>query len=491
MPLFHFDNSYSRLPDDFFRRCNPTPVSAPRLLKFNDALAEELGADLSGCDEQTLAALFSGNLVPDGAEPLAMAYAGHQFGDFSPQLGDGRALLLGEVIDRSGQRRDIQLKGAGRTPFSRGGDGRAPLGPVIREYLVSEAMHALGVPTSRALAAVTSGETVMRDDALPGAVLTRVAASHIRVGTFEYFAARGQVEHLRQLADYVIHRHYPTLHAAPQPYLALLDTVITQQVQLVAHWMSLGFIHGVMNTDNMLVSGETIDYGPCAFLDAYHPETVFSAIDRQGRYAWRMQPAIVQWNMARFAETLVPLLAEDAQDAIELATNAIRSINGRYQDAWLARMRRKLGLAVAQPDDQALVDDLLAAMDRNNVDFTCLFRALCDAAETPSADHVVGALFARSADWEAWALRWRARLASEDITATARRLAMRAVNPSVIPRNHRVEQAINETMSTGRTDTFERLLCVLATPFEDHPDDVDWLGPPTEDERVCRTFCGT
>lgn len=491
MPLFHFDNSYHRLPDDFFRRCDPTPVSAPRLLKFNDALAEELGADLSGCDAQTLAAIFSGNVIPEGAEPVAMAYAGHQFGGFAPQLGDGRALLLGEVIDRNGQRRDIQLKGAGRTPFSRGGDGRAPLGPVIREYLVSEAMHALGVPTTRALAAVLTGDTVMRDDVLPGAVLTRVAASHIRVGTFEYFAARGQHERVRQLADYVIHRHYPALHTEPQPYLALLQTVIARQVELIAQWMSLGFIHGVMNTDNMLVSGETIDYGPCAFMDEYHPESVFSSIDRHGRYAWRMQPAIVQWNMTRFAETLVPLLDDDEDKAVALATEQVRVIRPLSESARLARFRAKLGLHSDEPDDAALIDDLLLAMDQNDVDFTLLFRHLCDASLAPANAPAVRALFTRPQAWDDWAPRWGERLARESVTPAARREAMRATNPGLIPRNHRVEQVINEALSQQSLAGFERLLSLLMRPFDDHAEAEDWLGPPAQGEQVCKTFCGT
>lgn len=491
MTLFRFDNSYSRLPADFFRHCEPTPVSAPRLLKFNDALAEELGADLSGCDAQTLAAIFSGNVIPEGAEPLAMAYAGHQFGGFAPQLGDGRALLLGEVIDRNGQRRDLQLKGAGRTPFSRGGDGRAPLGPVIREYLVSEAMHALGVPTTRALAAVLTGDAVMRDDVLPGAVLTRVAASHIRVGTFEYFAARGQHEHIRQLADYVIHRHYPALHSEPQPYLALLQTVIARQVELIAQWMSLGFIHGVMNTDNMLVSGETIDYGPCAFMDDYHPESVFSSIDQHGRYAWRMQPAIVQWNMARFAETLVPLLDDDQDKAVALATEQVRAIKALSESARLARFRAKLGLNNDEPGDAALIDDLLLAMDQNDVDFTLLFRHLCQASLAPTDAPAVRALFARPQAWDDWAPRWAERLAREAVAPSARRDAMRATNPSIIPRNHRVEQVIREALDQQRLDSFERLLALLMRPFDDHAEAQDWLGPPPPGEQVCKTFCGT
>jgi len=377
---FPFDNSYRRLPDRFHVRMPPAAVAEPRLIAFNRDLAEELGLDVPAI-EPAAAAIFSGNALPAGAEPIAVAYAGHQFGSFVPQLGDGRAILLGEVIDRSGRRRDIQLKGSGRTPFSRRGDGRAALGPVLREYVVSEAMHALGIPTTRALAAVATGEPVYREEVLPGAVLTRVAASHIRVGTFQFFAARGDQDGVRTLADHVLARHYPELAEAERPYLALLAGVAERQARLVAHWMHVGFIHGVMNTDNMAVSGETIDYGPCAFMDAYDPQTVFSAIDHGGRYAFANQPNIALWNLARLAETLLPLIDPDPQAAIGQAREALGGFAERFEGFWLDGMRRKLGLATAEADDQALANGLLQAMAQGTADFTLTFRRLCDAAE--------------------------------------------------------------------------------------------------------------
>jgi serine/tyrosine/threonine adenylyltransferase len=491
MPPFVFDNSYARLPEAFFRRCDPTPVAEPRLIRLNTVLADQLGLRLDDLDTEALAQLFAGNRVPEGAEPLATAYAGHQFGGFNPQLGDGRALLLGEVVDAQGRRHDIQLKGAGRTPFSRGGDGRSPLGPVLREYLVSEAMHALGVPTTRALAAVTTGEPVYRDTALPGAILTRVAASHIRVGTFQYFAARGDLANLRVLADHVIGRHYPELTDSTHRYRDLLEVVVKRQAALIAHWMSLGFIHGVMNTDNMLVSGDTIDYGPCAFLDAYHPETVFSSIDSGGRYAYRMQPAIGQWNMARFAETLLPLLGDNEAESLEQATGIIRAFVGYYDSAWLARMRAKLGLQQQEEGDQVLIESLLEAMDAGGADFTLLFRSLAEASADPLHAATSRALFSEPGLWDQWTVQWQSRLARETLPAAARAQSIRAVNPAVIPRNHRIEQAIDAATDDGDFSQFERLLAVLSRPFEDQPEAADWMGPPAPTERVCQTFCGT
>ncbi|MEE4251193.1 MAG: YdiU family protein [Alcanivoracaceae bacterium] len=490
MTLFEFDNSYASLPDAFYRPCSPTPVAAPRLLAFNATLAKSLRFAAEGLDDQALARIFSGNQLLDGSQPLATVYAGHQFGGFNPQLGDGRAILLGEVVDSAGQRRDIQLKGAGRTPYSRGGDGRSPLGPVMREYLISEAMYALGVPTTRALAAVASGEMVFREQALPGAILTRVAASHIRVGTFEYFAARGDIENLRRLANYVIERHYPSVRDTNNPYLGLLDAVAGNQLGLIAQWMSIGFVHGVMNTDNVLVSGETVDYGPCAFIDEYHPQTVFSSIDRRGRYAYQMQPAICQWNMARFAESLVPLLDEQQESALAMATEVIRSMMPRYDQAWLSRMRSKLGLYTEQPADRQLVDDLLALMDANDVDFTLLFRSLCSAAADP-LQATTAQLFGSGQDWLGWAQRWAARLAAEPQYSGRRMAQMRAVNPAVIPRNHRIQQAIDKATESADFSDFERLKDVLSAPYEDHPQDDHWLGPPPSGEKVCQTFCGT
>src|ERR1700722_8669249 len=371
-----FSNSYSRLPEHFFARLDPTPVAKPRLIVLNRPLAQDLGLDIDAVDGEALAQIFGGNIVPSGAEPISTAYAGHQFGGFVPQLGDGRAILLGEVIDRSGVRRDIQLKGAGRTPFSRRGDGRAALGPVLREYLVSEAMHALGIPTTRALAAVTTGERVFRETPLPGAILTRVAASHIRVGTFQYFAARGDMEAVERLSDYVIDRHYPKARASERARLALLRIVVERQALLVARWMHVGFIHGVMNTDNTALSGETIDFGPCAFMDFYDPATAFSAIDELGRYAYGNQPTIAKWNLARFAETLLPLLDPNPERAIELANEAISAFTSRFQEHWLAGMRDKLGLASNEEGDLELAHAFLRAMHESAADFTLTFRRL-------------------------------------------------------------------------------------------------------------------
>ena len=495
---FAFDNSYARLPAAFYRLCNPTPVAAPRLLKLNAALARELGLRLEGLDDHALAEIFAGNRLPEGAQPLAMAYAGHQFGSLVPQLGDGRAILLGEVIDRQGRRRDIQLKGAGKTPFSRGGDGRAPLGPVIREYLVSEAMHALGIPTTRALAAVSTGEQVIREQLLPGAVITRVAASHIRVGTFEFFALRRDFATLRTLADYVIQRHYPEINGPEingaegnTRYLALLKAVIGRQAELVAQWMGIGFIHGVMNTDNTTISGETIDYGPCAFMDNYHPETVFSAIDTGGRYAYHMQPRIAQWNMARFAESLLPLLDDDRARAVAQTTALLHEFIPRYEKAWLARMGGKIGLSAPQQDDQKLIEELLAAMADNEVDFTLFFRRLCNAVENPANPDEIRPLFNRPDAWESWAERWHQRLAADPLSSAERAKRMRALNPAVIPRNHRIEQAITKATEADDFSDFERLDQALAHPWEDDPERDQWLAPPTPAERVRRTFCGT
>lgn len=486
-----FDNSYRRLPDRFHAVLGPTPVAMPRLLKLNTGLAETLGLDPEALDPTTTAEVLAGNRLPAGAEPIAMAYAGHQFGQFVPRLGDGRAILLGEVIDRQGQRRDIQLKGAGQTPFSRNGDGRAALGPVLREYIIGEAMHGLGIPTTRALAAVVTGEPVYRESVLPGAVLTRVAASHIRVGTFQYFAARGDDEAVRLLADHVIARHFPELSEDEQPYLALLETASERQAALIAAWMGVGFIHGVMNTDNMAISGETIDYGPCAFMDHYDPATVFSSIDRGGRYAYGNQPAIAQWNLARFAETLLPLIDATPEAAIERATAVVRDFFRRYERHWLAVMRDKLGLSTAEPDDARLVQELLDAMQSSRVDFTLTFRGLCEAAARPEAETGVRDHFVDRAAFDDWARTWRARLERDPMTPAERATRMRSVNPAVIPRNHRVEQALTAAVEHGDLQPFERLLEVLARPHEDRPEHADFTRPPRDEERVLATFCGT
>jgi uncharacterized protein YdiU (UPF0061 family) len=489
---FTFDNSYARLPPRFYARIDPTPVAAPRLVKVNRALAEELRADpdwLAGPDG---VAVLAGNRVADGSEPIAQAYAGHQFGQFVPQLGDGRALLLGEVIDRQGVRRDIQLKGSGQTPFSRRGDGRAALGPVLREYIVSEAMAALGIPTTRTLAAVLTGETVLREAPLPGAVLTRIASSHIRIGTFQYFAARSDVEAVRLLADYAIARHYPAAAEAERPYLAFFDAVIAAQASLVSRWLLVGFIHGVMNTDNMAIAGETIDYGPCAFMDEYHPGTVFSSIDYQGRYAYANQPGIAQWNLARLAEALLPLFAEDLEQGVGLAQEKLGGFGERFEAQFHAGLAAKLGIPAPRDGDLELAQDLLQAMAENRADFTLTFRRLGEATADPEQDAALRALFADPTAYDRWAVRWRARLAGDTGPApAARREAMHAVNPAFIPRNHRVEAAIQAAVEGQDFAPFEELLTVLARPYADQPAFASYAEPPQEHERVQQTFCGT
>jgi serine/tyrosine/threonine adenylyltransferase len=490
-PIVSFLNSYARLPGRFFARVDPTPVAAPRLIQFNQPLANELGLQTASLDADELAEIFSGNATPLGAEPIAMAYAGHQFAHFVPLLGDGRAILLGEVLDRDGARRDIQLKGSGLTPFSRRGDGRAALGPVLREYLVSEAMHALGVPTTRALAAVSTGEPVRREGRLPGAVLTRVAASHLRIGTFELFAAQGDVDAVRRLADYTIDRHYPAAREDERPYLALLRAVADRQARLVARWMHLGFIHGVMNTDNTALSGETIDFGPCAFMDAYDPATSFSAIDRFGRYAYANQPGIAEWNLARLADALLALIDEDLERANELASEAISAFSDSFEGYWLAGMRAKFGLLRAEEGDRALVLALFEAMHANAADFTLTFRRLCDAALDSQADAGARALFAAPEAYDAWAEGWRARLTRERVDPRDRASVMRRVNPAFIPRNHRIEQALEAAMEREDFAPFAELLKALARPYEDQERFQRYADPPKEDERVFQTFCGT
>ena len=489
--VFPFDNSYARLPAPFQLPQQPARVSAPRLIAVNRPLAAELGLDLGDVPEDRLAALFSGMEAAEGAEPLAMAYAGHQFGQFVPQLGDGRAILLGEVIGRDGKRCDIQLKGGGPTPFSRRGDGRAALGPVLREYIVSEAMAALGVPTTRALAAVLTGDPVYRETILPGAVFTRVAASHIRVGTFQYFAARGDHEALRRLADYVIARHYPDLAGAENPCLALLQGIVARQAALIAQWMAIGFIHGVMNTDNMTVSGETIDFGPCAFMDTYNPAKVFSSIDHSGRYAYRNQPAVGQWNLARLAEAMLPILDSDIDAAVELANAAVIGFAPLYQAQWLMRMRAKIGLASEEDEDRALIEGFLDAMHRARADFTLSFRALCDAADEGGSEEAIRACFADPALFDLWASGWRQRLGRDPQTPKDRAAAMRRANPYVIPRNHRIEQVIASAAGNGDFSPFERLNAALAQPYETQTDFAEYTLAPGEDEEVLRTFCGT
>ena len=489
-----FANRCLTLPAICHARVLPTPVTAPGLIAFNAPLAAELGISAEGASPAMLAGIFSGNTVPEGAASVALAYAGHQFGGFSPQLGDGRAILMGDVVDRHGQTRDLQWKGTGRTPFSRGGDGRAALGPVLREYLLSEAMHALGVPTTRALAAVTTGEQVLRDSPLPGGIFTRVAASHLRIGTFQYFAARRDFTTLQALVKEAIERHYPALAHADNPALALLEAVADRQSALVAKWLGLGFIHGVMNTDNMTLSGETIDYGPCAFMEAFAPDTVFSAIDTHGRYAYAEQPRILQWNLARLAEALLPLMAEDPEQAIAPAMAVLETVPERVSRYWLAGFRAKLGLTTAEEGDAELVNGLLQAMHAAEADFTLTFRQLAAVAsgQTP-------AIAGFHPDFAPWIAEWQARLAREPAVSLAngtgsfsdRAALLLDANPLFIPRNHRVEEAIRAAEDHDDFGPFGLLLEVVTNPWDYVEQRNEYCRPALPSERVARTFCGT
>ncbi len=473
-----FDNSYAQLPERFFTAMAPTPVPAPRLIRLNARLAAELGLDAQALSGPDGVAMLAGNLVPGGAAPLAQVYAGHQFGGWSPQLGDGRAILLGEVLDQTGQRRDIQLKGSGPTPYSRMGDGRAWLGPVLREYLISEAMYALGLPTTRALAMVTTGQEVLRETPRPGAVLTRVAASHIRVGTFQYFAARRDTPALQLLADHARARHYPQAETA----LDLLAAVTAAQARLIAGWMGVGFIHGVMNTDNMAISGETIDYGPCAFMDAYDPGKVFSSIDQFGRYAYDKQADIALWNLAQLASSLLPLIDADQDRAVALATGVLDGFPDLFRAEWLDIFRAKIGLASAEEDDAALIHHLLDRMAATGADFTNTFRALSEGNPRDQ--------FTDPAAFDQWAQGWNARLACDPQDDETRAAQMRAANPGVIPRNHRVEEVIQAGVA-GDFAPFETLLRVLERPFDAQPEHAAFAHPPEPDQVVRQTFCGT
>ena len=491
---FPFENTYARLPERFYARLDPTPVASPLLVKLNVDLALSLGLNPEALTSPQGVEILSGNRVAEGSEPLAIAYAGHQFGHFVPQLGDGRANLLGEVLGRDGVRYDIQLKGSGPTPFSRRGDGRAALGPVLREYIVSEAMAALGVPTTRALAAVTTGERVVREAVMPGAVFTRVAASHLRVGTFQYFASQGDTDALRTLADYAIQRHYPEAARAKRPYRTFLDDVIQRQADLVAQWMLLGFIHGVMNTDNTSISGETIDYGPCAFLEAYDPSKVFSSIDQMGRYAYGNQPRAMQWNVMRLAEALLPILELEEgskEAALTSANEALTAFGPRFEAARLAGLRGKLGLHKEAQGDGELAQDLLDRMSANRADFTLTFRRLCDAAEDSEGDSKVRALFDEPTAYDAWAVGWRTRLNLESVSGRERAAAMRQTNPIFIPRNHLVEAVLKAAVSEQNFNPFEALLEVLSFPFEEKPGLEAFSTPARPEECVLETFCGT
>ncbi len=485
-----FDNSYAKLPNEFYSRLDPDPVEQPSLIQFNQALAEELGVMDLYRNEAEAVAFFSGNTVPEGAEPIAMAYAGHQFGGFSPQLGDGRAILLGEVISPAGDRYDIQLKGSGRTPWSRGGDGRSALGPVIREYLVSEAMHKLGVPTTRALAAVTTGEKVARTTLLPGGIITRVAKGFIRVGTFEYFSRQRKEESVKILADYAIERFYPDAMNADNPYAALLGSIADRQASLIAKWMGLGFIHGVMNTDNMSVVGETIDYGPCAFMDEFTYNRVYSSIDSNGRYAYNNQPQIGQWNLIRLAETLLPFMAENQDDAVKIAQGILKDYQEHYVHYWQEGMGKKIGLLSAKDDDVALIGELQDIMAANEADFSLVFYYLSQL-DNKEQGKKLRELFAHPDQFDPWFTKWQDRLRREDSDALEQQALMESVNPVYIPRNHQIEAAIQAAENNNDFTVFHELHKVLQKPFELQAGKEAYMLPPRPDQMVLQTFCGT
>ncbi|WP_242220914.1 YdiU family protein [Bacillus cereus group sp. BfR-BA-01380] len=478
-----FDNSYARLPESFFSSLSPNPVRSPKLTILNHSLATSLGLNVEELESDEGVAVLAGNQIPEGAFPLAQAYAGHQFGHFN-RLGDGRALLLGEQITPLDERFDIHLKGSGRTPYSRRGDGRAALGPMLREYIISEAMHALGIATTRSLAVVTTGESIIRETEQPGAILTRVAASHLRVGTFQYVARWGTDEELQILADYTLQRHYPGGETAENRYLFLLEEVIQRQASLIAKWQLVGFIHGVMNTDNMTISGETIDYGPCAFMDTYNPETVFSSIDIQGRYAYGNQPYISGWNLARFAETLLPLLHSDYEKAIRMAQDAILNFNELYDANWLAGMRAKLGIFNEEVQDKALFEDLLTIMEKYRADYTNTFRAL-------TFDKLEDMALFETTEFAEWHVRWQERLGRQEESKASSQLLMRKSNPAIIPRNHRVEEALEAAVNCGDYSVMERLLTVLSNPYAHSPEQDEYATLPVPSSRPYRTFCGT
>jgi serine/tyrosine/threonine adenylyltransferase len=480
---WNFENSYAHLPESMFTRIRPTPVRKPELIIYNKPLATTLGLNSTALHSKDGVQILAGNEVPKGTEPLAQAYAGHQFGHFT-MLGDGRAVLLGEQITPQGERVDIQLKGAGRTPYSRGGDGRAGLGPMLREYIISEAMYSLGIPTTRSLSVVTTGETIIRETEQPGAILTRVASSHLRVGTFQYVAAWGTVEDLRSLADYTLLRHYQGADSEENRYLFLLREVIGRQAELIAKWQLVGFIHGVMNTDNMALSGETIDYGPCAFMDVYDPGTVFSSIDQQGRYAYGNQPGIASWNLARFAETLLPLLAEDQEQAIKLAEEEIADFKERSYHHWLTGMRAKLGIFNEEVEDVALIEDLLDLMQKYRADYTNTFRAL-------SLEKLEENALFDAAEFTKWQELWQARLSRQQQSKEDSLQLMRNSNPAIIPRNHRVEEALQAAVQQEDYSVMGRLLEALSNPYAYSPEQDEYSALPEESARPYRTFCGT
>ena len=480
---WNFDNSYGRLPESYFVRIDPVRVRDPQVVILNTALADALGMHLNFQTPAQAAQVFSGNLIPAGAEPLAQAYAGHQYGHFV-MLGDGRAVLLGEQLTPAGQRFDIQLKGSGQTPYSRQGDGRAALGPMLREYVISEAMHALGIPTTRSLAVVSTGQPVFRESTRMGGILTRVAASHIRVGTFEYAAGLENQLDLKALADYTIARHFPEVNDSDHPYLGFLQAVIDRQASLIARWMHVGFVHGVMNTDNMAISGETIDYGPCAFMNSYDPGTVFSSIDRHGRYAFGNQPNIAQWNLARFAEALLPLLAPNQEQAVSVAKDSLQTFTALFQQYWLSGMRKKLGLASEAPDDPLLVTELLQWMQRTRADYTNTFRGLASEQTSEKIAH-------QDEEFRQWYRRWQQRRERDGISGAASAILVRTNNPAIIPRNHLVEAVLASVAEESNMSLFSRLLSALQHPFEDREEFADYQVVPVACDEGYQTFCGT
>ena len=488
--LINFDNSYARLPKSFFECIKPTPVKEPKLVRFNKPLANEIGLNVIE-DNDILSDIFSGNIVPEGSEPIALVYAGHQFGYFVPQLGDGRAILLGEIVNNGGCRFDIQLKGSGQTSYSRSGDGRAPLGAVIREYIISEAMHSLNIPTTRSLAIIVTGELVSRETLLPGGILTRIASSHLRVGTFEYFAASDDQENLQLLADYSINRHFPNIKKSNLRYQTFLESVCDRQAALIAKWMHVGFVHGVMNSDNTSIPGETIDYGPCAFMDSYDPATVFSSIDHHGRYAYGNQPNIAQWNIACLGECLLPLIHPDRNKAIGIAEEILDSFQDKFRKYWLSGMYKKIGLTQNEPEDINLLEQLLELMKENKTDYTLTFRYLSDAIENDTGNSNFEKQFLSQNKISEWLVSWRKRLKIQSASFKKIKMSMQKENPAFIPRNHRIEKAIYEAVDNNDYSYMDHLILLLNKPYQDQPNNSEYMHPPEKPDHNYQTFCGT
>ena len=488
--LINFDNSYARLPKSFFECIKPTPVKEPKLVRFNKLLANEIGLNVIE-DNDILSDIFSGNIVPEGSEPIALVYAGHQFGYFVPQLGDGRAILLGEIVNNGGCRFDIQLKGSGQTSYSRSGDGRAPLGAVIREYIISEAMHSLNIPTTRSLAIIVTGELVSRETLLPGGILARIASSHLRVGTFEYFAASDDQENLQLLADYSINRHFPNIKKSNLRYQTFLESVCDRQAALIAKWMHVGFVHGVMNSDNTSIPGETIDYGPCAFMDSYDPATVFSSIDHHGRYAYGNQPNIAQWNIACLGECLLPLIHPDRNKAIGIAEEILDSFQDKFRKYWLSGMYKKIGLTQNEPEDINLLEQLLELMKENKTDYTLTFRYLSDAIENDTGNSNFEKQFLSQNKIGEWLVCWRKRLKIQSTSFKKIKISMQKENPAFIPRNHRIEKAIYEAVDNNDYSYMDHLILLLNKPYQDQPNNSEYMHPPEKPDHNYQTFCGT